>query len=338
MEKHTLTEVARRAGVSAATVSRVVNNAGNVKQETRERVLDAIRVHGYVPNQVARSLKMSRSSAVGVVIPDISDSYFAGITKSLEARLSRRGYSMILCISNEDAEKERKYIDFIRQNMIDGVVVATVAHFSDAHEHYLDSGRSMVFIDNLPAFSRRYSAVITDNAAAGRLAVDHLASLGHKNIGVIAGKQDETTGAERVRGYLRAMDARGLAVRPGWVRQGDFKWESGYAGLAAMLAENPEVTAVCVHSSQMTYGAYRAMEERGLRAPADLSVVGFDVYDHTGVFESAITSVVQQEEEMGRIACDMLLDAIENGPEPSWGTVVLEARLAVRQSAAPPTR
>ena len=334
--RHTLTEVARRIGVSASTVSRVVNNIGNVKPETREKVLEAMRTYRYVPNQVARNLKMSRSNAVGVVVPDINDPYFANIIKGMEMLLSGRGYSMILCISNEDGAKERKYLDFMMQNMIDCAVVATVSSVGDAHQRYLDSGRAMVFIDNLPGYLSGYDAVITDNEAASRLAVTHLHDRGHKNIAIIAGKQTETTGCDRLGGYLKAMRALGLPVRPGWVRLGDFKGESGYQAMRGLLLENPDVTAVYVNSSHMTYGACKAIQDAGLDVPGDVSVVGFDIHNNTGMMESSICSVVQQEDEIGRLACEMLFGALEGEPPAGPRKVLVKPVLIARPSVAAP--
>ncbi len=334
--QHTLNEIARRAGVSASTVSRVVNNVGNVKAETKERVLQAMSGHRYVPNQVARNLKRSRSNAVGMIVPDINESFFSHTVKSLEAHLSEHGYSMVLCISNEDSEKEEKYLDFLTQNMIDGVVLATVSRSSEAQRRFVDRGRSIVFIDNLPPFPEDYSAVITDNMEASRQAVQALRRAGHEKIAVITGKQSETTGRERLAGYLDEMRANGLPVRDGWVRYGDFKGESGYASMCALLEENREITAVYVHSSQMTYGAQKAIQDMGLRIPEDISLIGFDIHDNTGMMPSMITSVVQQEEEIGRLACGLLIESIEGKGTPSPRFMQLAPKLISRASVAPP--
>lgn len=333
MPQHTLNEIARRAGVSASTVSRVVNNVGLVKEETRERVLEVMRTYRYVPNQVARNLKLSRSNAVGIIVPDIMDPYFANVVSRLEAELSARDYSMILCISNEDADKERRYLEFMMRNMVDGAVVATVAEVNEAHERYVESGRALVFIDNLPDCKTAFDAILTDNHAASVLAVEHLIALGHTNIAIIAGRQEETTGAERLQGYTDAMHLRGLPVRDGWIRLGDFKGASGYEAMRLLLRENPEITAVYVHSSQMTYGACKAIEEADLVLGRDLSLVGFDIHNSAGMLESTLTSIVQQEDEISRLTCRTLVNAIEQEEQTPHEVVRLSPRLVVRSSS-----
>lgn len=335
MSRHTLNEIAKRAGVSASTVSRVVNNIGLVKQETREKVLEAMSIYQYVPNQIARNLKLSRSNAVGIIVPDILEPYFANIIRRLEADLSERDYSMILCITNENADKERKYLHFMMSNMIDGAVVATVDSENDTHKRYIESGRALVFIDNLPEHLGPYGAILTDNKAASKLAVTHLWSLGHRNIAILAGRQEETTGAERLVGYLDAMRQRNQAVRDGWIRIGDFKSASGYTNMKRLLEENPEVTAVYANSSQMTYAACKAIEEAGLQLAEDFSVVGFDIHNTTGMPESNITSIVQQEDEMGRKACEFLVNAIEQKGPPPNGVLRLDPGIEVRCSTGP---
>lgn len=332
MAGHTLNEIARRAGVSVSTVSRVANNIGLVKQETREKVLEVMNTYGYVPNQVARNLKLSRSNAVGIIVPDIEDPYFAKVVAKLEAEMSARDYSTILCISNEDVVKEEKYLEFMMRNMIDGAVVATVGGINEMHTRYTDSGRALVFIDNMPRDRGGFGAIMTDNAGASRMAVEHLYNLGHRNIAVIAGRQEESTGAERLAGYRDAMQRRALAVQPGWIRFGDFKAHSGYEAMAALLRENPEITAVYVNSNQMTYGACLAIEEAGLKLACDISLVGFDIHNSAGMLESNITSIVQQEDQISRLACEALVNALEQNGGTACDVVRLEAKLAVRQS------
>lgn len=333
MAGHTLNEIARLAGVSASTVSRVANNIGMVKPETREKVLEVMSAYGYVPNQVARNLKMCRSNAVGIIVPDIEDPYFANVVAKLEAELSARDYSMILCISNEKAEKERRYLEFMMRNMVDGAVVATVSDVHETHMRYIESGRALVFIDNMPSSAEGFGAIMTDNAGASHMAVEHLFALGHRNIAVIAGRQEESTGAERLFGYKEAMRRHKLPIREGWIRIGDFKANSGYEAMRALLRENPEITAVYVHSSQMTYGACKAVEEAGMALARDISLVGFDIHNSAGMLESNITSVVQQEDQISRMACEALINAITHGKEAACEeTIRLEAKLAVRQS------
>jgi len=332
MTRYTLSEIAKLLGVSTATISRVANNCANVKPETRERVLKAMKKYHYVPNQIARNLKLRCSNVVGVIIPDIAEPFFANVVKGMEAVLSSAGYIMFLGVSNEDERIEINIIEYMMQHQIDGIVLATVANQCESHLRYVNSGLPIMFIDNLPKLSVQYCAVITDNDLASRQAVDHLYGLGHKRIALIAGKQSETTGAARLKGYRSAMEDNGLAIDPGWIRIGDFKGESGYRHMTALLRENPEITAVYVNSAQMTYGAYKAILDASLRIPEDISIVGFDIQNNTGLLESNITSIVQQDTELGRIACETLINMIEAKGATVMRKILLDSTLIVRQS------
>ncbi|MDD5603620.1 MAG: LacI family DNA-binding transcriptional regulator, partial [Eubacteriales bacterium] len=311
----TLEEIAFKLGVSASTVSRVVNKKKYVRKETRDKVLEAISKYGYVPNQVARSLKCRTSNTVAYIVPDISEDFFAYVYKGAESIFRAHGYNILMCDTDEDQEREAMYLDVIAQKQIAGVMLATVSGEGSPVLEHIRNGMKVVFFDNLPALCKTgagpngygYYTVITDNIKASKMAVSHLAELGHRSIGIIAGKQEETTGEERLNGYIAEIRERNLDLRDDLIAIGDFKEKSGYQGMKRLLQKNRpgygsgdrnglnRITAVYVTSSRMTYGAIKAIYESGLKIPGDIALVGFDIKDPSGLIKPGITTLLQDE-------------------------------------------
>ncbi len=389
----TLEELAMKLGVSASTVSRVVNNKKYVKPLTREKVLRAIEESGYTPNQIARNLKYRQTKTVAYVVPDISEDFFAYVYKGVDSVLGERGYNILMCDTDEDPAKEEMYLDILSQKQIDGVILATVSSDNAVVRKHLEKGMKVVFFDNLPGIGSdcgagtgkgdkgsrentlRELSVLTDNIMASRMAVRHLVEQGHRNIGIITGKQEETTGHERFKGFMDAMAEQNLTVADELVAVGDFKEKSGYECMKAMLERNAAsiqcgsrtksvikktvgicgnnntgveagsdsgITAVYVTSSKMTYGAIKAIIEKGLDIPGDIALVGFDIRDPSGLIKPGITTLKQNETEIGRTAARLLLDELDRAAGRKSGTgnseygarkVLFEPALIIRESS-----
>ncbi len=333
-----LKEVAAALGVSVSTVSRVVNGKSYVKEETRERVLKALEELDYRPNMVARSLKNKNTKTVGVLIPDISEDFFDFVVKGIDSVLRKYHYSMILCDTDENPQTESEYLDLLVEKQIDGIILATVNNDGGAIERFLKSkGIPVVFVDNLPDIPHAYDAVLIDNGRASEVAVRHLASLGHKKIGIITGRVEETTGYERLAGYKKAVELLGLGNRASLIRVGDYKERSGYENMCSLLDENPDMTAVYVSSSKMSYGAIKAIRERGLEIPEDIALVGFDVHDPSGLMFPRITAIMQPEERIGMVAAELMNRCLEEGEEHIHQKIVLDPELVVRGSCGAKT-
>jgi len=330
----TLQEIAKELGLSVSTISRAVNKKGPVKESTYKQVMDAVARYNYIPDNTARSLKTGKTKTIGVIIPDVTEIFFTNVLSGIEEELSKSGYNMLLCLSGEDKNKEASYLNYFSQNHADGIILATVAEDSAPLLNALDSGKGIVCIDNLPNTDAAFDSVINDNIYASELAVNYLVKLGHKKIAVILGKQTETTGADRLFGYRKAMMRLNIDADEKLIKIGDFKEKSGYDAMREILSKNPDVTAVYAASSKMTYGAIKAIVGSGKSIPDDISVVGFDVHDLTGLLRPGITTVRQQEDGIGRIACELLIDNINNQEKHIYRKILLQPELIIRESCS----
>ena len=232
--------------MSVSTVSRVVNNKTYVKPETRELVMKALNELNYTPNQVARSLKNKSTKTIGVMVPDISEDFFAYVIKGIDVVLSRQGYTMILCDTGEKPDKEGLYMDILFEKQIDGIILATVSKEHKTLQKLIAKNLPVIFIDNLPDIKSNYDSVIIDNNKASYMAVEHLINMGHKTIGTIIGKMDETTGYERLLGYKKALEDYEIDVDENLIKLGDFKEKSGYKNMKALLEyEKKNYCGIC---------------------------------------------------------------------------------------------
>lgn len=324
-ENNTLKYIAKEMGISVSTVSRALNGKSVVKEETRKKVLEMAKKIGYVPNEVARSLKKSSTETVAVVLPDISENFFAKIVKGLEAIMTKYGYMIIIADSHEKAEKEKKYVDMLYRRRVDALVLATVDCSGETATPFLSSETPVVFIDNIPLLDN-IDVITVDNVEASRIATEHLISAGHKCIATIIGSKTETTGIERLEGYKEALLGHGLKYNEKLVAYGDYKMDSGYEAMKQLLEKKDEVdfSAVYVTSEKMTYGALKAIREKGLSVPDDISVIGFDIHNFNDDRQQIITTVSQPEENIGKQVGELLIRRIKEDGDPPKIRLLLE--------------
>ena len=327
-----LKDIAKKLNMSVSTVSRVVNNKTYVKPETRELVMKALNELNYTPNQVARSLKNKSTKTIGVMVPDISEDFFAYVIKGIDVILSRQGYTMILCDTGEKPDKEELYMDILFEKQIDGIILATVSKEYKTLQKLIAKNLPVIFIDNLPDIKSNYDSVIIDNIKASYMAVEHLIKMGHKTIGTIIGKMDETTGYERLLGYKKALEDHKIEIDDNLIKIGDFKEKSGYESMKKLLDSNEKTTAVYVASSKMTYGAIKAIIDKGLKIPQDISLVGFDIHDVSGLITPSITTILQPEERIGMVAGELMLNRLKNSEERYSQKIVLDPEILIRDS------
>lgn len=306
-----LQEIANKLGLSVSTVSRVVNNKSTVKETTRKKVLDCLEEYGYSPNFLARSLKTNRTQTIGVIVPDVTESLFGNIIKGINDVLDAQGYSAVLCDSDESVEKEKKYLRYLRDIRVDGLIVAMVNPDESIIREYFGEKSPVVLVDNTFESAGDYSSVTIDNFKAGYFGTEYLIKKGHSKIGIIIGSTEQSTGGERLRGYLRAMEDYNLPVEEGFVQEGDYKENSGYEAMNKFLGKDMNVTAVFATSSKMTFGAAKLMRERDIKYK-DISLLGFDVEDAMGVIHPKITSIIQPDRRIGSEAARILLDRLES--------------------------
>lgn len=327
-----LQEVARHANVSIATVSRVLNKSEKVVPETRAIVEQSLRELGYRPSRVARRLRMKdgRAHLVGLIIPDIQNPFYAEIARGVEDAAYAAEYALLLCNSDENPDKERFYLEVMRSESVDGIVLPP---FDDTDSAVIDiaaTGMPVVCVDR-SMVKLKTDLVEVDNHRGAFEAVMHLLDKGHKNIGLIEGRSQVSTSRERRRGYLDALAERGVTVRKDLMRSGDFKQESGRVLANELLALRKPPTALFVCNNLMTVGALAAIHQRGLRVPQDVAIVGFDDLPWAEALDPPLTVVRQPAYDVGRQAMELLLKRIME-PERAPVTVRLLPELVTRRS------
>jgi DNA-binding LacI/PurR family transcriptional regulator len=327
-----LQEVAKRAKVSIATVSRVLNKSDKVVPETRAVVEQALLDLGYRPSRVARRLRMNSGHAhlVGLIIPDIQNPFYAEIARGVEDAAYASEYALILCNSDENLDKERFYLDVMRDESVDGIVMPPFDDTDVAVLEMVKTGIPVVCVDRSHA-KVKTDLVEVDNYQGALEAVRHLIDKGHKSIALIEGRTQVSTSRERRRGYLDALAAQGIALRKDLMRAGDFKQESGRVLTNELLDLRKPPTALFVCNNLMTVGALGALHQRGLRVPADVAVVGFDDLPWAEALDPPPTVVRQPAYDVGRQAMELLLKRIMEPQRPPV-TVRLRPELVIRRS------
>ncbi|MEV0616324.1 LacI family DNA-binding transcriptional regulator [Nonomuraea sp. NPDC050404] len=323
----TIYDVAREAGVSAATVSRVLNGRRTVDPEMVARVLTAVRELGYRPNAVARNLRRSRTTLWAVIISDIGNPFFTATVRGIEDVARQAGYSVVLCNSDEDPVKEETYVTAALSEQMAGVIISSSGSVKAAR-NLLDSPVPVVAIDRqLPRGA--VDTVVVDNEAGARAATRHLQEAGYTKIACITGPEGVSTADLRLRGYTEALSAEPVVVRA------DFREKGGYDAMASLLSSGSRPDAVFVANNLMTVGALRCLTDRGVEVPAEMGLVGFDEIPWADLVRPSLTTVAQPTYELGRMAARLLVDRIAT-PSAQPATVVLPAELLPRQSSARP--
>ncbi|CAD5924782.1 LacI family DNA-binding transcriptional regulator [Streptomyces cyaneofuscatus] len=338
----TLEDVAAVAGVSRATVSRVINGATTVDPALRTVVEEAVATTGYVPNRAARSLVTRRTDSVALVIsererrPDsepfagrmFSDPYFGRVVSGLLEVLRPAGIQMVLMLA-DDATSRTQLLSYLRHGHVDGVVLVT-SHADDPLPHLLQETRLPAVLAGRPPGPSSLAYVEVDQQAGARLAADHLAALGRRRIGTISGPQDRPAGQVRLAGFLAALAAHGIEDVA--CAEGDFTHLGGAAAMRRLLAEQPGLDGVFIASDLMALGALPVLQRAGRDVPSDVAVVGFDDSSAAAACDPPLTTVRQPVEEMAAEMARLLLKQIggPGGPSPS---MVFPPTLVRRQSA-----
>jgi LacI family transcriptional regulator len=330
----TMKDVARLAGVSIATVSATINGSAFVSAELRERVTAAIHELGYAPDGVARSLKRGRTQLIGLIVADITNPFFTELVHVIEAAMQDAGYSVLLCDTDEDFEKERNYLRILQTHRVDGVILAPTGG-PDAYQSLKALGEKLplVLVDRaLPDLG--LDAATVDSFAGAYEATSHLLDLGHRKVATIAGPNHLAPARDRLNGFRAALEARGVAVRPDFIRSGSFREEEAMAAAQDLLSGEDRPSAVFVANNHMMIGVMRAIAALQLNCPREVSVVGIDDFPWANAFTPRLTVVRQPVEEIGRAAVRLLLARIA-GPAANAAHEVLRPTLVVRDSCAP---
>lgn len=336
--KYTMQDVARLAEVSVATVSAVINGTAKVSPKRAERVRKAMEAIDYHPDQVARSLKVGKTFVIGVVLPDVTNAFFPQVILGVQDAARAKGYSVILCNSNEDPEEEQRHLNTLFARRVDGVLLAC-ANNATAYDRLLRRRFPIVFFDRIPEGPHR-GAVGTDNVDAGYCSTKHLIELGHKDIAFIAGPVHLSPHARRLEGFRKAMQEAHLPIRDEYLRVGDLKIETGCQLGQDLFRLTESPTAIISTNSKMMLGLLRAIRQLGIKCPDQLSLIGFDDHIFSEFLNPPLTTVAQPSYEIGRHAIEMLLkrmsDQSEQDANSTGELVLLKASLKVRESTAPP--
>lgn len=332
-----ITDVARRAGVSTATVSRVLNRNYPVSDGVRQRVLEAVRDLGYVANAHARALLTSTSGTVGVILHDVSDPYFAEIVRGIQEVAAGEDRLVVICNSLREPAREITYIEMLRAHRVDAIIMAG-GHILD--DDYLVAlreqaiqlraqGSRLVLCGRHPV---RADAVVPDNTAGGARLARHLLELGHRRIAHIAGPANLSTTQDRLDGYRGALASYDVEADPALVVTGDFTREGGYEATARLLAAGTAFTAISAGNDLAAVGVLACLRDHGLRVPEDVSVAGFDDLPVARDVTPALTTIRVPMVEMGRRSMWLAL----RDPSSPYELVRLETELVERRSVAPP--
>ena len=312
----TVRDVAQKAGVSISTVSRVLTGSARVSPELRQRVIDAVEELGYRPNALARGLRMRRTAVIGLLIPDISNPFFGQLARVVEDAANNRGYSILLCNSQNSRAREVQYLDLLRQQQVDGVLVVTSGAMGEELEEFFKlTGAAVLALDRrIPQFKGPW--IGGDPYPGARQAVQHLLDLGHRNIGLVRGVEGNISSDERYKALNRALVEAGHPEER-WTWVGEYTLETGIAaGLAlAELPAQKRPTAVIATSEFSAYGLIEGVSRHGISVPDQLSVVGYDNTAFAEVFRPALTVIAQPIEEMGELAVDFILRMINNAEQ-----------------------
>lgn len=321
----TIAEVARRAGVSISTVSRVMNGLDRVHPETRQRVRGVIEALRYQPSAYARGLATQRTHTIGFVIPTISDPFYLGIVRGVEAAAAAEGYNLLV-VSQLGRMDQTRVLELFTQKRVDGLVVVGVAVPPEVLVQLREQGFPVALLQQ----QREPSTFAVDNYGGARLMTEHLLSLGHRQIAYIAGSNDTPDNAERFRGFREALECAGLSFNTARFVQGDFLEGSGAEAVATLQDRRLPCDAIFAANDQMAIDAILALREGGVRVPDDIAVVGFDDIPLARYVAPPLTTVRQPSFELGLKATRAVLAALRGDVLPEG--VVLPAELVVRGS------
>jgi LacI family transcriptional regulator len=329
-------DVARLAGVSVQTVSVVVNDKAVVSADTRDRILAAIDELGYRPLAAARSLRTGLTRTIGLMVADITNPFFARMADAVEDHAHAAGFNVILYNTHSDPERERTYLHIAAQRWVDGMLFVTTTDTLHGLRALQDAGIPVVAIDRIPS-GYDGPSVILDNTRTGAMVAEHLLDLGHERLAHICGPLDLRLSIERLESFQAAIRARGLEPLPHAVGDAAWSCRSGYDAMRQLLERAPAPTAVFASNDRLAIGAMRAIVERGLHIPDDISIVGVDNIELAPYQCPPLTTVRQSLTDVATLATKILL-ALVKGDEPERTRVVFEPQLMVREStAAPPT-
>jgi LacI family transcriptional regulator len=334
-----IVDVAEKANVSITTVSHVINKTRYVSKELTDRVNKAMEELDYQPNSLASSLRSGKTKTIGLIIPDISNQYFAEISRKVEDNGLEHGYSVILCNSDDDYRKERNYLDVLIAKQVDGIAFISAGEYSENLEKAQSSNIPTVIVDR-DIKSINSDVVMVDNCKGGYNATEYLIKLGHRKIACITGPSLTNPSAERIDGYKQALSNAGISINQDFIRTGDYRFPSGEKAMQELVSLEQPPTAVFACNDMMALGAYRAITDIGLKIPDDISIIGFDNIPFSQAVYPTLTTIQQPIQKIAKLVIDLLIEKItlknqrieDRSEEPEYYRIYLDTELIIRNS------
>ncbi len=325
-----MADVAREAGVSLMTVSRALNDKDGISEVTRERIQEVIVRLGYRPSSIARGLVTKRTGTIGLVVPDNSNPYFSEVARGVEHTAYANNYSVFLCNTEEDPQREKEVLHSLAEKYVDGLVLCSSRLTEDDLRDCLQDFSAQVLLNRLFTSSTAAMVLAHDEQGA-RLAIHHLLERGHRLIGNLAGPERSYGGLMRVQGYMGALHDAGVSYEPGWIQHCAPTVDASQQAAAELLTRHPELTALVCFNDLVAVGALKACRTLGIAVPDHLAIVGFDDIPLASMVTPALTTIHVQRYEMGRLAGETLIRQIRGEKERS--VHLLPVTLIVRDSA-----
>ena len=329
----TIHDIAKLSGISKSTVSRVISKQGYVKEETREKVEEAMKELNYTPNYIARGMRTNKSSAIGLFIPDYSNPFYAELFKGIEQVTRKAGYMNLVCHTDEDPKTELFYIHELLKRQIDGIIFCTYNRSPEGLQFLKDvsSNIPIVFMD--PVFGdQEFSSVVSDGFSGSKSAVIYLYKRGCVNISYIKGPRIHAVTNERYKGYLEGLKEQDNKVQQHYVFEGDFTMESGRKAVRHFLSLEERPDAIIAATDVMAIGALKELNKHGVKVPEEVKVVGFDNIPLAELIEPSLTTVAQPIKDLGINAAELLLKKIQNPSTPNQ-QVVMQCSIIERESS-----
>ncbi len=335
-ERITMADVAREANVSTMTVSRVVNNRYGVSSATRQKVQAVIDQLGYRPSDIARSLVTKRTGTLGLVVPDVSNPFFSEVARGVEHVAYAEGFSVFLCNTEEDTERELGVLASLEEKRVDGVVLCS-SRLSDSELESATTHHPAVVLVNRRLVGGDAGVVLINDEQGARVATRHLLETGHRAVGFLAGPRTSHSGRQRAKGYCAALSDAGLSWEPGWTRHCSPTVDGGREASRELLRASPELSALFCYNDLVAVGALQACADLGQRVPEDVAVVGCDDIPLAALITPPLTTSRAPRYELGSQAMELLLRRISDSSDEmshhSSDEIVLETDLIVRDSA-----
>jgi LacI family transcriptional regulator len=329
----TIKDIAYLAGVSKTTVSKVLNNKDQkISEATRQKILNIVREKNYIPNKMAQSLVTKKTKTIGLIIPDIRNPFFTDIVRGAEDKAVKEGYNIILCNTDENIEKETRAFNTLTEKMVDGIIFAPSSKTEFNSKQYKISAKPIVLVDKELNIQNLRGIVSLDNEEGTYLETKHLVEMNHKSILYLSGPLKSEISKNRLKGYKKALKESNIKFNENLVIQGEYSFEWGYEVVRNLGKIN--FTAICAANDLIAIGAMKALKERDIKIPQDISVVGFDDIQTSNIIEPQLTTIKQNSYDMGYESASILINNLENKEINNIEKMIFKPELVIRSSTS----